>query len=190
MIIIGAVGILIIACEIGFWVLILAGFIVRYIFHKEKLGFFLLALTPVIDFILLAAASFDLYRGATADMTHGIAAIYIGVSLIYGKSMIAWGDVRFRYYILRQGSLPAPKYGYEHARSSMKDSLKHVLSYLIGCSLLLLVIWLIDDPSRTEALLSLMKVWSIVTVADLAYSLSYFIWPRQPKENPIRKKDI
>ena len=43
----------IVACEIGFWVVIALGLITRYIFKREKLGFFFLALTPVIDLILL-----------------------------------------------------------------------------------------------------------------------------------------
>ena len=56
----------IVACEIGFWVVIALGLITRYIFKREKLGFLFLALTPVIDLILLIVTATDLYNGATA----------------------------------------------------------------------------------------------------------------------------
>ncbi len=48
----------------------------------------------------------DLYNGATATIVHGIAAVYIGGSLAFGKSMIQWADERFRYYATKQGTKP------------------------------------------------------------------------------------
>lgn len=78
----------IIACEIGFWVVILAGLITRYVFNKKRLGLFFLALTPVIDLLLLVVTATDLYNGAVATQVHAIAAIYLGVSIAFGKSMI------------------------------------------------------------------------------------------------------
>ncbi|MBG9582404.1 membrane protein, partial [Bacillus thuringiensis] len=54
---------LIVACEIGFWIVITLGLLTRYILKKNKLGLFFLALTPVIDLILLVVTGVDLYRG-------------------------------------------------------------------------------------------------------------------------------
>ena len=70
------IGWIIVACEIAFWIVIILGLVTRYIVKKPKLGFLLLALTPVIDMILLIVTGLDLYNGATATAVHGIAAIY------------------------------------------------------------------------------------------------------------------
>lgn len=52
----------------------------------KGLGLFFLALTPVVDLVLLIATAVDLYNGATAGTVHGIAAIYLGVSIAFGKA--------------------------------------------------------------------------------------------------------
>ena len=95
------IGWAIIACEILFWIVIMLGLIFRYLLKMKKLGLFFLALTPVVDLILIIITSVDLYRGATATIIHGLAAVYIGVSLSFGKSMIKWADERFQYYIAK-----------------------------------------------------------------------------------------
>ncbi|WP_306610693.1 hypothetical protein [Bhargavaea cecembensis] len=170
---------LIVGAEIGFWVFIVAGLVTRYLLRKEKTGLVLLAMTPVLDLILLIATTFDLMNGATASPAHGIAAIYLGVSLIYGQRMVRWADERFRYYILKEGPRPAKLRGWAHARDSLKGSLLHVVAWALGGGYLLLMIVLVDDPGRTEVLGDILKVWSLVVGIDLAISLSYFIWPRK-----------
>ena len=55
----------------------------------------------MLDLILLVSTSLDLYHGATAELPHAIAAVYIAVSIVFGKSMIQWADERFQY-ILRK----------------------------------------------------------------------------------------
>ncbi|WP_203247829.1 hypothetical protein [Sporosarcina beigongshangi] len=171
----------IVACEIGFWVVILLGLITRYLFKREKLGFFLLALTPVIDLILLIVTATNLYNGATATQVHALAAIYLGVSVAFGKSMIRWADERFVYYIQKQGQKPIRKTGLAHARHSLKGSLQHGLAYIIGAAFLMAMIYFIDNPTKTEALSGTLKVWAIVLGIDLVISISYFIWPRPKK---------
>ncbi|ATP40613.1 hypothetical protein CSE16_11435 [Solibacillus sp. R5-41] len=172
---------MIVACEIGFWIVILLGLITRYILKFERLGLFFLALTPVIDLILLIVTATDLYNGATATQVHAIAAIYLGVSVAFGKSMIHWADERFVYYIQKKGPKPIRKTGYAHARHSMKGSLQHVLAYIIGAAFLVAMIFFINDPARTEVFLETLKIWALVLGIDFAFSISYFIWPRPEK---------
>lgn len=172
---------MIVACEIGFWVVIALGLITRYVLKKNMLGLFFLALTPVIDIILLITTSYDLYRGAVATNAHAIAAIYLGVSIVCGKSMIKWADERFRYYITKEGPKPIKLFGMKHSLHYLKGWGKHVLSYLIGGGLLIGVIYLINDSSRTEALLNMLKAWTVVLGIDLIITISYFIWPKQQK---------
>lgn len=171
----------IIACEIGFWVVILAGLITRYLFNRKRLGLFFLALTPVIDLLLLIVTATDLYNGATATQVHAIAAIYLGISVAFGKSMIRWADERFVYYVKKQGPKPIKKIGWDHAKHSFKGSLQHVLAFIIGGAFLFIMIYLIDDPTKTEALSGMLKLWALILVIDFVISISYFIWPRPAK---------
>lgn len=171
----------IIACEIGFWVVILLGLITRYVFKREKLGLFFLALTPVIDLVLLAVTANDLYNGATATRVHAIAAIYLGSSIAFGKSMIRWADENFLYYIQKQGTKPVRKTGMEYARHSLKGSFQHLLAYIIGGGLLFALIYFINDSSRSEVLSETLKIWGIILVIDFVISITYFIWPRASK---------
>ncbi|WML29637.1 hypothetical protein RCG24_17200 [Neobacillus sp. OS1-32] len=172
---------MIVACEIGFWIVILLGLITRYVLKKQKLGLFFFALTPVIDFILLTTACVDLYRGATATSAHAIAAVYIGVSLAFGKSMIEWADERFCYFIMKEGPKPKERFGPEYALHYLKSWLRHVVSYLIGAGLLVGVIFLINDSSRTEALFGVLKLWTFVLGIDLLIAISNFVWPKRQK---------
>lgn len=171
----------IIACEIGFWVVIIAGLVTRYIFNRKRLGLFFLALTPVIDLLLLVVTAADLYNGAIATQVHALAAIYLGVSIAFGKSMIRWADERFLYYIKKAGPKPVKRTGWDHARHSLKGSFQHVLAFIIGGAFLVVMIYLINDPSKTEALSDMLKLWTLILGIDFIISISYFIWPRPAK---------
>lgn len=177
---------LIIACEAAFWVVILIGLTMRYVFRKEKTGLFFLALTPVIDLLLLGFTVIDLQRGAEATLAHGIAAVYIGVSIAYGKSMIQWADEKFRRYIRKEASRTSPETGLAFAKQDAKSALRHVLAYGIGAGLLYGIIMLIGEGDRTEALWHVLRIWTVVLVIDLAITASYFIWPKQAKKNALK----
>ncbi|WP_339253012.1 hypothetical protein NSQ43_03375 [Sporosarcina sp. FSL W8-0480] len=172
---------IIIACEIGFWVVIAAGLITRYIFNRKRLGLFFLALTPVLDLFLLIVTANDLYNGATATQVHALAAIYLGVSIAFGKSMIRWADERFLYYIQKQGKKPVRRAGMAYAKHSMKGSLQHVLAFIIGGAFLAVMIYWIDDPQRTSSLFDMLRLWLLILGIDFVLSISYFIWPRPEK---------
>lgn len=177
----GGIGWLIVGAEIAFWVVIVLGLFTRYIAKRKGLGLFFLALTPVIDLVLLIATAVDLYNGATAATVHAIAAIYLGISIAYGKSMIAWADRQFTYYILGQGERPVKKSGFAHARHEIKGSFQHLLAFLIGGSFILGIHLFIGDPERTAGLLNPLRIWAIVVGIDLLYSASYFLWPKRAK---------
>lgn len=173
----------IVISEVAFWILILLGLVARYLFKRKKLGLLLLALTPIIDGILLVTTSMDMYRGATATTFHALAAVYIAVSLLFGKRLILWADERFRYYVTKQGEAPVKRYGIDYAKHYLNGWLRHIVAYGIGVGLLIGLTILVDDPSRTEALSGVIKVWSIVVVIDLLITVTYFIWPKQAKQS-------
>ncbi|OAB45473.1 hypothetical protein [Paenibacillus glacialis] len=172
---------MIIGCEIAFWVFILLGLTCRYILKLEKLGILLLVCTPVTDLILLIVTGVDLYNGTIATTAHALAAVYIGVSIGFGKSMIAWVDIRFKYYVTKQGVAPNKLTGMEHAKHYSKGFVRHMVAYVIGCGLIMGMVYIINDPARTEALSNMMKTWSIILGVDLMITASYFISPRKEK---------
>lgn len=172
---------LIVACEIGFWVIIALGLFTRYILKRNKLGLFFLALTPVIDLILLVATGIDLYRGATATQVHAISAVYIGISIAFGRSMIEWADIRFQYYVMKQGAKPFKRFGIDYAKHYFKSWGQHVLAFLIGAGVLFTLIYLINDSARTEVLAGFLKIWTLVLGIDFLIAISNFIWPKRAK---------
>lgn len=178
----GEIGWLIVSAEIAFWIVIALGLIIRYVLKRKRLGLFFLALTQVIDLVLLIATTFDLYNGATATNVHAIAAIYLGVSIAFGKNMIAWADQKFTYYILKQGNKPRKKYGFEHARHEMKGSLRHLLAFFIGGAFIVGIHVFIGIPDRTVLMLDTLRIWAIIVVIDLVISASHFLWPKSVKE--------
>jgi len=176
------IGWLIIACEVGFWVIVLAGLMTRYVWKKKKAGAVLLLLTPVVDLILLAATILDIRQGAEANFMHGLAAVYIGATVAFGHRMIKWADERFAYrFAGGPKPAPKPKAGPEHAAAERNGWYRHLLAWVIGSILLVGMVLLIGDWDRSEALRSLIVGWAIVLGIDFVISFSYTLWPRKSK---------
>src|SRR5918997_2357696 len=145
---------LIVACEIGFWVVLGAGLTARYLLGRRRLGGTLLALVPLVDLILLVAAVIDLPGGATAGFTHGLAAAYLGFSVAFGPSMVRWADERFAHRFA--GGPPPwrpPRGGRARARYEWREFGQAVVAWAISCGLLLAAVAVVEDAERTEALL-------------------------------------
>jgi hypothetical protein len=58
----------IIACELGFWVVLFTGLSTRYILDEQRLSMVLLVGVPLVDLLLLAFTVIDLHRGG--DRNH------------------------------------------------------------------------------------------------------------------------
>lgn len=172
----------IIGCEIAFWVLIAAGLLCRYMLKRTRTGAVLLLLTPAVDIVLLAVTVVHLRQGAEATFAHGLAAVYIGVSIAFGHAMVKWADERFAHRFAG-GPPPAPKakYGQAHARQERIGWLRHLLAWAIGCACLAGMIGMVADPDRTETLLHTIKLWSVVLAIDFLISFSYTLSPRKAK---------
>lgn len=174
------IGWLIIACEIGFWIFVLAGLGARYLLKKKKLGAFLLICTPVVDLVLLAATVLDLKNGATATMVHGIAAIYIGISIAYGHSMIKWADRHFAHRFANGEKPPKKaKYGAEHAKREREGWLRHLLAWGIGAAFLVAIILYINNGQQTDQLFKTLQIWTLVLGVDFLISFSYTLFPKK-----------
>lgn len=174
------IGWLIVACEIGFWVLVLAGLFARYMMRRPRLGGILLLLTPLVDLFLLAFTVIDMKNGAEAGVFHGLAAVYIGVTVAFGHRMIRWADERFAYRFAG-GAKPrkASRYGSERARAERAGWYRHLLAWAIGTALMMGMILLVGNPEQTGTLLAQARIWTVVLAIDFIISFSYTIWPKK-----------
>ncbi|HEX5597853.1 MAG TPA: hypothetical protein VFX61_17845 [Micromonosporaceae bacterium] len=160
----------IVACEIGFWVLLGAGLVARYLLRRQKLSTALLVCVPLVDLVLLAAAVVDLRAGATADFTHGLAAAYLGFSIAFGRSMMRWADQRFAHRFA--GGPPPwkpPKGGWARTRHEWREWGKGLVGWAVAAALLGLAVLLVGDPGRTQELVNwilrlsgVMAIWFVV----------------------------
>jgi len=173
-------GAVIAACEIGFWVLVALGLAARYGLQWRRTGLVLLALTPLVDVVLLAATVVDLRAGATASFFHGLAAIYLGFSVTYGHKMIAWVDVRAAHRFAG-GPAPVRLHGARYARECWMDVVRTGGAVLIAAAVIWILTVLVDDPDRTVGLESHYPVLALILVAELIWAISYTVWPRKPK---------
>jgi hypothetical protein len=88
---------LILACEVGLWVLLGIGLVARYLLRLRTLSTLLLAAIPLLDVVLVVAVTLDLLQGAEPRSVHGLAAAYLGFSVAFGPSIVRWADVRFAH---------------------------------------------------------------------------------------------
>ncbi|GAA4616848.1 hypothetical protein GCM10023195_75010 [Actinoallomurus liliacearum] len=171
---------LIVGCEVGFWVLLVTGLATRYLLRARRLSNVLLLSVPMVDVVLLAASVVDLRSGAPASPAHGLAAIYIGVSLAFGHQMIRWADQRFAHRFAG-GPVPvkAPKSGHAHAAYERGQWLRHLLAYVVAAAVLGVFTLLVGDVHRTLKPWSVMVPWGLVLAIDFVISFSYTIAPRR-----------
>ena len=116
-----------IAAEVAFWLCLVAGCLLRYVFNLRKLGLILMAATPIIDLLLLVFFYVSLSQGGTAQFMHGFAAFYIAFSVVFGKDIIQFVDQKVS--------------GASHHNGPKDDrrSLKQCVVASIGAALLLLI---------------------------------------------------
>jgi len=118
---------LVIACEIGFWVVLGAGLVARYPMRRPRLGGILLVCVPVVDLVLVTASVVDIARGTPP-----------GFSL--GHTLVRWADVRFAH---RYAGGPAPARGPRDGLAALPRELKDfgralVAAVIAGAVLLVL----------------------------------------------------
>lgn len=168
----------IIACEIAFWVVIVAGLVARYPLRRPKLGVGFLIAAPLIDLLLLALVTVDLIGGATASWHHGLAALYIGISIAYGHRMIAWLDARFATRF-RGAPRRTPLTGGAYTVACWKDVGRTLLATAIAAAILGGLIVIVAAPGRTAELLGFFRILGIVLAIDVIWAVSYTVWPKR-----------
>lgn len=174
----------IVACEIGFWVFLLAGLSARYLLRRRRLGAVLLVMAPLVDLVLLTASVLDLRSGGTATVAHALAAIYLGCSVAFGHRLIHAMDVRFAHrYAGGPPPSPRPSHGRAHAAAERTNWYRHATAWAVGCALMMLAVLVVADPTRTQVFLATCSVWALVVAIDGVLSFSYSISPRKNSES-------
>jgi hypothetical protein len=172
----------IVACEVGFWVVLLAGLATRYGLRRPRLGGALLACVPLVDLALLIFSAVDLRRGGPAGTGHGLAAVYLGVTVAYGHRMVRWADGWFAHRYAGAPRPPrAPRAGASHAHREREGWRRHLLAWAVGCALLLAGVASVGDLERTQALLGIAAGWTVVLGIDFLISFSYTLFPRRSR---------
>ncbi|MCA2230261.1 hypothetical protein [Nonomuraea aurantiaca] len=197
---------LIVGCEVAFWVLLGLGLSARYLVGAPRLGAVLLACVPVIDVMLLVLSTADLYRGATPDLGHALAGVYLGVTVAFGPTMVRWADERVvratrgrragaarageqdgrrrEAVIVEEELEPSPRgsrAGRSHAARERVMWLRHLLAYAIAAATLGVFTLIVGDLDQTVVLWGPMLPWSVALGIDFLWSFSYTLAPRRAK---------
>ncbi|MEU8890683.1 hypothetical protein [Streptomyces sp. NPDC048442] len=171
---------LVIACEVGFWVLLLAGLSLRYLAKMPRLGVALLLCEPLLEVVLLVVTAIDLKNGAVPDWKHGLAAVYIGFTVALGHRTIKWLDVRFAHRFAG-GPPPVkpPKYGMARAVYEWKTAARWILACAIAAGLLQGAAWYVGDAGDVSSLRDWQFKVAFVVGINVVIAGSYTVFPKR-----------
>ena len=148
------VAALVIACEVAFWVFLAAAVVARYVFRRRRLSTVLLLCEPLIEVVLLVATVTDLLRGAEATWTHGLAALYLGFTVAFGRWTVRTVDawVAWRFF---DGPRPprAPSGGRARVVHEWRLWLRVLLAWAVAVAVLAVLLALTDVPAQRDVLL-------------------------------------
>lgn len=170
---------LVVACEVGFWVLLAAGLLFRYALRMPRTGAGLLLCEPVLELVLFAATAVDLRGGATPGWQHGLAAVYIGFTVALGHSTVRWVDERVRHRWF-DGPPPVrpPKYGMPRAVHEWKVAARWLLACAIAAGLLQAAVWYVGGGDT-----STLRAWQqkayFVAGLNVLIALTYTVFPKR-----------
>ena len=162
------VAALVVACEIAFWVFLAAAVVARYALHWRRTSTVLLLCEPLLEVILLAATVGDLLRGAEPTWTHGLAALYLGFTVGFGKLTVhkvdAWVAYRFAGGPAPE---PRPREGAASRRYEWRLWGRVVIAWLVSCGVLAVLMLIASDAAQREVLLGWAGRATLVLVAWL-----------------------
>lgn len=184
-----------IAAEVLFWVVVIAGLVARYGFRRQRASTVILLGVPLIVVALVVLTGIDLAGGSTPDLSHALAAVYLGFTLAYGPSMIEAADGWFaRRYAGGAPRAKAPKSGPVAIRrawiSWRRFLVTWLLSILVLAAMQLIAGWQVPQSweAANEAPLSGMAI--LLTAALLIWLVAEPLYlmvfkSRAPQETGI-----
>lgn len=181
---------LIVICEVGFWVLLVAGLALRYLAKMPRLGAAVLLCEPLLEVVLLAVTAIDLKNGAEPDWKHGLAAVYIGFTVALGHHTIKWVDAKFAHRFAG-GPPPAkrPEYGAARTIHEWKTTIRWITAAVIAMGLLQAAIWYVGGDGDVGSLRSWQETMLFLIGINVIIAGSYTLFPKQapkPRREPVR----
>jgi hypothetical protein len=152
------------ACEIGLWVLLGLGMVLRYLVRLRRTSTAVLAGIPLLDVALVIATAIDLHRGADVGLVHVLAGFYLGSSLAFGPAIVRWADVRFAHRFAG-GPAPrrVPKQGPERVAHLMHEWCRVVGTVAIASVVLVMLTVFFAAPEDEAGLLWWIgRAWFVV----------------------------
>ncbi|MGU3294421.1 hypothetical protein [Williamsia sp. M5A3_1d] len=174
----------IIGCEIGFWVVVIAGLAVRYGLRAQRASMVVLRFVPAVDLVLLAAVALDLHGGAQVGQIHRIAGIYLGVTVAFGHAMIRWADVRCAHWFF-DGPPPPPrvKHGPEAVRREFTEFGRWLVAAAVAGGCILALAFTVADSEQTRGLYGIFPLLGIITAIWFATGPA---WALLDQRNRVR----
>lgn len=144
---------LIVGCEVAFWLVLLLSLVARYLLHRDALSRWLLMSLPAIDALLLVFTAVDLRSGSTATAAHGLAAAYVGFTIAFGSVVVRWADAHFAHRF-SSGAVPAtaPTTGWKAVRYEFELWLRCIVAWIIAFALLTALIAYVGNDEITQPL--------------------------------------
>ncbi|MCX5423715.1 hypothetical protein [Streptomyces sp. NBC_00078] len=180
---------LIVACEVGFWVLLAAGLAVRYLLKWRRTSVALLWCEPVLEAVLFVVTTMDLGNGAEPSWEHGLAALYVGCTVAYGPYTIRRLDGHAAHRLAGAPRPPRPpRYGMARARHEGALWLRTLLAAVVACALLQAAIRYVGDGD-TSTLRSFQ--WASLRALGIhgLIALTYLIWPKKQPQAPAARPE-
>lgn len=176
---------LIIACEVGFWVLLALALAVRYLLNKRRASVVLLLCEPVLELVLFVVTAIDLKNGAEPSWEHGVAALYIGFTVGYGHYMIRWLDGHAAHR-LAGGPKPVgpPKYGLARARYEGRLWTRTLVAVGVALALLQGAVWYVGDDGNIDSLRAFQGAALRAGGIHGLVALAHLIWPKREPDAP------
>lgn len=146
---------LILACEVGFWLILLLALALRYLLRKERVSRILLFCLPLVDVFLLVFTAMDLRAGATATFAHGLAAAYVGFTVAFGAMAVKWADGHFAHRFTA-GPAPwkPPSRGWPAVRYELSLWVRSILACIITMALVEALVLVFGAGEAAEPLLA------------------------------------
>lgn len=143
---------LIVACEVAFWLVLALGLAVRYVLRRERASRWLLRALPLIDLALLVFTALDLASGTPAAFAHGLAAVYVGFTVAFGGVAVRWADARFAHRFAGGPPPASARSGWKAVRWEFELWLRSIAAWIIALGLIETLAAFAGSDATTHAL--------------------------------------
>ncbi|MFF0259132.1 hypothetical protein ACFYR2_09915 [Streptomyces microflavus] len=184
------IAVLVVFCEVAFWVLLAAGLALRYVARKPRLGAAVLLCEPLLEVVLLVVTVIDLRNGAEPDWKHGLAAVYIGFTVGLGHHTIKWVDARVAHrWFGGPPPVKPPKYGMARAAHEWRTAARWILAAVVALGLLQAAVWYVGLGDGTASLQGWQQKMGLVIGVNLIIAAGYTLFPKQAPKDAVAERE-